>query len=406
MSITLKPYLLKRRQKANGLYPIYIRITENGKYSLYSTGIDIELKDWNPNAKPGKWVRSGEPSSDVYNFQIQNLLSDIRAMIRENDKITRKQIVHNLKDTGNGEFLSFAEQFAEAKKEKGQYHQHKHIHSLIRKMKEHAGNDIRFKDITALFLEDFKDWMQVTRGNHPNTISKEMSRLKSVLNDAVKKGLTGINPFNSPEYEPVKKVRSTKKALSIKQIDDIESLELEKGSSLWHVRNYFLFSFYCAGIRFSDFAFLKWENIQDGRLIYTMGKNQKQKSIELLPPAQQILDYYRVDGQGKKDFIFPIIKQKNLTELGLRMKAGSANAVVNRDLKDLQKLAGIDTNISFHIARHSFSRWAKAKGLSLDFIGKALNHSKRATTEQYLDDLADYDMDNDMQELYNSKAKK
>src|SRR5690625_5716099 len=82
-----------------------------------------------------------------------------------------------------------------------------------------------------------------------------------------------------------------------------------------------------------------------------------------------------------------------MTEAGYKKKANSQNVTVNRLLKEIQKLAGIDTNISFHISRHSFARWAKAKGLSLDFIGKALAHKKRATTEQYLDSLSEYDAD-------------
>jgi len=41
--------------------------------------------------------------------------------------------------------------------------------------------------------------------------------------------------------------------------------------------------------------------------------------------------------------------------------------------------------------------------LSLDFIGKALAHSKRATTEQYLDSLSEYDADKELKELVQSR---
>lgn len=416
MSITLKPYLLKRRQKANGLYPIYIRITESGKYSLFSTGIDVELKNWNPKAKPGKWVKAGDHSADAFNSKIQNILTDIRLMIQENPKITRKQIVLKLKDSGNGEFISFAEQFIAEIKQKGQYHQQKHFRVLLNKLKAFRGNNIRFKDINVQFLEEFKEWLAkeqrdsegkiIWKKNHSNTISKEMVRFKAMMKEAIKRGLTSTNPFDSPFYNKVKTTRSKKRALKVKQIDEIESLDLEKGSSLWNVRNYFLFSFYCAGIRFTDLALMKWDNIKDGRLVYQMGKNDKWKDIELMPPALKILEYYNDHPDTIENFIFPIIQQKHLTEIGLKKKASSANVMINRDLKEIQKLAGIDTNISFHIARHSFARWAKANNMPLDFIGKALAHSDRATTEQYLDDLSDYDMDNDMKELWQSKAKK
>jgi len=137
-----------------------------------------------------------------------------------------------------------------------------------------------------------------------------------------------------------------------------------------------------------------------------MGKNGKEKNIRLTEPAKKILKNYKGHPGSIENFIFPIIQQKNLTELGLKKKAGSANVVVNRDLKKIQKLADIGINISFHISRHSFARWANDKGLSIEFIGKTLAHSDRATTEQYLNSLSEYDADSELEQLINSRGKK
>lgn len=166
-----------------------------------------------------------------------------------------------------------------------------------------------------------------------------------------------------------------------------------------------MFSFWNAGIRFTDFALLRWGNIVDGRLIYTMGKNTKEKNIQLTEPALKILNEYRDHPDSVDDFIFPIIRQKGLTPMGLKKRAASANATTNKKLKEIQRLAGIDTNISFHIARHSFARWASAKGLSIDFIGKQLAHSDIATTKSYLNGLSEYDADREMNELIASLKK-
>ncbi|MCC5908005.1 MAG: site-specific integrase [Balneolaceae bacterium] len=424
MKTTIKPYLLKRRKTANGLYPVYIRITQRGSYSLYSTEIYITKKMWNDKGNYTKqnWIKD-HPSADVWNQDIFNIWKEIENIIQQNPGIHRKQIVKKLNhEDGSGEFISFAEKFINEMEQAGKYHQHKHFNVLLNKIRDYVKSkakkpdDIRFSDIDVQFLEGLKDWMAKEhfdsegniqwKANHQNTISKEMVRLKALLREANKKGVISKNPFDDPNYNRVKNVKTKKKALSLEQIEMIEALDLEKGSSLWHVRNYFMFSFWNGGIRFTDLALLKWENIKDGRLIYQMGKNDKEKNIKLTAPAKLILDHYKDHPGSIENFIFPIIQQKGLTMLGLKKKAGSANAMINRDLKQIQRLAGIGINISFHISRHSFARWANDKGLSIEFIGKTLAHSDRATTEQYLDSLSEYNADSELENLVNSRGEK
>ena len=53
------------------------------------------------------------------------------------------------------------------------------------------------------------------------------------------------NPFLN--YK-LKGVETTKDKLDQSEIEKIKALNLTEGSLLWHCRNYFLFSFYCAGI--------------------------------------------------------------------------------------------------------------------------------------------------------------
>ncbi|WP_069131362.1 site-specific integrase [Rhodohalobacter halophilus] len=423
MKTTIKPFLLKRRKTADDLYPVYFRITQQGSYSLYSAEIYIDKDMWNKRGNYIKrnWIKD-HPSADAWNNQIYKIWKRIEDIIEQNPGINRKQIVKKLNnDDQSGEVVSFVDKQINSMEDDGQYHQAKHFRVLLNKIQDFVrssddySNEVRFSDIDVQFLEDFKEWLGKDqfnddgsiqwKANHVNTISKEMVRLKRLLKEANKQGYIRSNPFDDPHYNKVATVKSKKKALSIEQIERIEALELEKGSSLWHVRNYFLFSFWNAGIRFTDLALLKWENIKDGRLIYEMGKNGKEKNIKLLQPAIEILSHYKDHPDSIENFIFPIIQQKNLTPLGLKKKAGSANAIVNRDLKEIQKMADIQTNISFHISRHSFARWAKKKGLSLEAIGKALAHSDRATTEQYLDDLREYDADSELETLFLSKGK-
>ncbi len=421
MKTTLKPYLLKRRKTENGLYPVYIRITQNRSYSLYSTEIYILKDQWNKSGNELKrnWIKD-HPSADALNYKIYSIITEIWKIIDENEGIHRKEIVEKLNDTSEATSVNdYAIQYAEKLNDNGLYHPYKQTKAVASKFKEYAKDkghsNISFDEITPFMLNDFQSWLakdkkledgSIKEGNHPNTIVSNMVKLKAVFKQAYKEGLMKENPFDDSKYEQTKKVETKKKALSIEQIEDIEALELDEGSPLWHTRNFFMFSFWNAGIRFTDLAFLKWENIQDGRLTYTMGKTDKEKDILLTDPAKKILSHYQDENSSPDDFIFPILPDMKLTLTGYKKKSASQNAIVNERLKDIQDQAGIDTNISFHISRHSFARWAKAKGMSLEFIGKALAHSKRATTEQYLDSLSEYDADSELERLVQSKSEK
>lgn len=415
MKTTLRPHLLKRRKTENGLYPVYIRITQKRAYSLYSTEIYILKDQWNDRGNELKrnWIKD-HPSADALNYKIYSIIAEVWKLIDENEGINRKDIVKKLNNTTDSvKVYDYAQQYAERLNDEGLFHPHKQTKVAAQKLKEYAGN-VTFTDVTTQMLNDFQEWMAkdkklqdgtIKEGNHPNTIVSNMVKLKAIFKNAYRESLMKENPFDDSKYKQTKKIGTSKKALSIEQIEDIEALELEKGSPLWHTRNYFMFSFWNAGIRFTDLAFLKWKNIQDGRLSYTMGKTDRDKDILLTEPAKEILNFYKSDNNKPDDFIFPILSGINLTVAGYKKKAASQNAIINANLKEIQALAGIDTNISFHISRHSFARWAKQKGLSIDFIGKALAHSKRSTTEQYLESLSEYDADSELQRLVQSRVK-
>ena len=91
------------------------------------------------------------------------------------------------------------------------------------------------------------------------------------------------------------------------ELEKINNLDLEYNSQLWHVRNYFMFSFYMAGIRVGDVLDLRWENVKDDRLIYVMQKTNSHCSLILLVKAQAILDLYKNENSKSTDYIFPIM---------------------------------------------------------------------------------------------------
>ena len=161
-----------------------------------------------------------------------------------------------------------------------------------------------------------------------------------------------MNPFLGFNY--TKAVSAEKEKLTMSEINSIEELDLEENTLIWHCRNYFLFSFYMAGIRAGDLMQLRWSNITpDGRLEYRMGKTKKDRSIFIHAKAMGIISHYKKEDSNPTDYIFPLldgtaIYAKAVSEeqkatlptkiiIKLTDSISSKNALINKYLK---KIAG------------------------------------------------------------------
>ena len=195
---------------------------------------------------------------------------------------------------------------------------------------------------------------------------------------------------------------SPKDKLYEEEIKAIENVYFEQGTWVWHVKNFFLFAYYCAGIRFGDFCNLKWRNITlQNTLKYVMSKNQKEIEIELPKKAIEILNHYKPRGEDK-DYVFPMLESnKNYsTKEMLEKEVSSHNAKVNLSLKNVALKAKIKKNVSFHIARHSFAYIAYEKTKNLVWVQSLLCHSSLRETQIYLTELGHTNLNTAMKTIF------
>ena len=80
----------------------------------------------------------------------------------------------------------------------------------------------------------------------------------------------------------------------------------------------------------------------------------------------------------------------------------SANAYINKDLRKLAKLAGIDKKISFHSARHSWAVRALQRGMRIEYVSKIMGHASVKQTEVYAQ-IVNEELDKAM-DVLNKKA--
>lgn len=386
----VKVVLWKYQQNADKTYPLYLRIYKDRKVKLVSISYSVFEKDWNDKASKVL------PSNKNYvrlNNHISKLLLDAQSTALDVEtadlKSTTKQIVNRIKGAPNRDYFAFAYDYIEQFNNEAQRGTYLIYVTQLAKIKGFLGNQsLSFNDIDPTFLRRYETYLK-TKGNKTNTIHGNLKRIRSIYYAAIKEGI--IDQSKNPFFSFKLKVEKTKKErLTIEELNKIRQVELTKGSVVWHCKNMFLFAFNCMGMRISDILLLKWNNIKEDRVEYKMKKTKEIKSIVLSNEAKQILNLYRTDDQNMSDSIFPILKEG---DKALYDRLKDSIALINKFLKQLGQKAGINKSISTHVARHTWAQRAKDLDINLKTIQKGLGHENVRTTEIYLADFNDNDID-------------
>lgn len=246
------------------------------------------------------------------------------------------------------------------------------------------GNDILLKQVTPAFLAELqRDILQ--QGRSMNTVSFYMRNLRAIYNKGIKDGLierSGNNPFEEV-YTGIRQTR--KRALCREDICRLDELDLLSGEGreneqLRTAQKLFLFSFLARGMSFVDMAYLRKEDIRNGRIIYTRRKTGTMLNVKVSPAMQKIIRYFSPETEYTP-FVFPIIRHM---ESSLRVQYENGLRLQNKRLKKLAVLCSIDKSLSTHVARHTWATMARRQNIPLSVISEGLGHSSEKTTSIYL----------------------
>lgn len=407
-------FQLSNQQNKRGFYQIMLRITQNRVSKRIKTGIEVLKKDWNP-------VKENIRKSTIDYAKNNTLLADIKKTyskaeveLAKEGKATIENIIAKVKgDKTSESFLEYAKEQTQLIYESGSISNWKTYNGFCNKLENYLyalrKRDLLFVEVTSIFVKKFDAYLHSLpnerypeRKLHQNTIWGVHKAFRSLVNKAIKDELMKVDnsPYGKHKFVP-SKLPVEKDALSNDDIDKIKALELQEGSLIWHCRNYFLFSYYCAGIRIGDLIQLRWCNITpEGKVKYVMAKTHNIRSVTMRKSAKEILKHYRRDSNKPSDYIFPLLDNnamwaKYVTQADkdvmhpdlkktLHNTIGAKVALINKYLKKMQEMAEITTKITCHISRHSFARKAIKKGASHRDIQMLLGHSRLQTTEIYL----------------------
>jgi integrase/recombinase XerD len=140
-----------------------------------------------------------------------------------------------------------------------------------------------------------------------------------------------------------------------------------------------------------DIALLKCNNIKGDFINFVRSKterstrsNLKPISIYLNDDAKAIIKKWGNCVQANDNYVFSIL-DKNMTAEKEYATIKQFTKTVNKYMDDIAKVLKLDKHVTTYTARHTFSTVLKRSGASTEFIGEALGHSNKKTTESYLD---------------------
>ena len=414
-----------------GNHTIYLSIFHQGERKRIKTSINIPIKFWDSTKER---VKKTYPSARQDNEELQRLMDKARTTEREltaQDRLTMLRFLDNFKGKElTYTLLSYSQHIKETFEQAKKWGTYKKYGDTLNKLTDFIHSqgvkDMDFRDVSPAFISGFTAYLQglTNRRNpeatlSPNSIAKHLKVLRAILNKAADDGI--IQPYDIPrKLITVKEIPPTITGLRDAELNKLINHPIKENTDRWHARNLFLFAMYEGGIRIGDAIQLRWRNIVDTRLIYTMMKNGKNVDVILVQEAQKILKLYRKPGQNPAHYIFPYLnnsaeyakyvdyEDRQIMPPDISKKLfqtiNAREARIGRMLREIRILTGIP-HLTFHTARHTFALRATQANVDNATLKNILHHSSLNTTETYVKKLDCSREDAAMKVMYLDRAR-
>jgi len=394
--------ICKKNALKNGLFPIYLRVTINRKSKFYSTPFSCKLSEWND--KQGEFTTKfrNHLSFNKTLRKIKDDASDIISMLEKDFESYNLILFDKFYSQKEQQGISFSELFEKEIRTYEENGQISYANSMCDALKALGKfskkiSQYKFENIDYQFLTDFENFLR-KRGSNDGGIGVYMRNIRTIYNKAIQYKIV------QPQYYPFRdfkiskyKKRNIRKALTEKEFQSILDFDVETIPSAKNARYLYIFSYYARGMNFTDLAELKWSDLDNLQFSYSRNKTHVFLKVKLpnLPVIDEIFQFYRLYRPFETPYIFPILKKnmKEYTEEKLIARKKNVLSYYNKQLKDILKACNIDKNITFYTARHTFATTALRKDVNINIIKQSLGHKKLSTTENYLDDFMDSEVD-------------
>ncbi len=386
VSIVFRKDKINKKKEA----PIHFRIINNRRISYIATGYTVHESEWDDSNKKIKSKGKGRDNKETIasmNAFISKRYSDIQKEVinLETSKkhVNSKKVKEFVIGKKPQDFYAFANNIIEGYKTDNKPGTYSRTLSVIAKLKKYAPSLV-FHDITAKFLSEYEQYLKVKKSNSPNTVHANLKFIRLVFNKAFEMDLIehALNPFL--KYK-MKTVKTQREYLTEDELEAFQNVVTSPGTRLELNKDMFIFSAYAGGLRISDVLQLQWKHFDGTNVNITIKKTNNQLSIKLPNKALEIITKYKNNETGNNTYIFGMLPANTylLSSSEIDNAISSATAYINKNLKIIAKKAGIEKNVSFHTARHTWATRALRKGITIDKVSKLMGHAAIKETQVY-----------------------
>ncbi len=383
MNTTVSILFYIKRSKANneGICPIYARVTIQAKRFEFSASKYVNPERWSPE---GSKVMGTNEEARTINSHLDYLKNQVleaeKRLFKKDIKVTSENLKNELfgatetkrmlipifQDHNNKIKELVGKEYAPGTLERYKTSLSHTIEFLQWKYKV---SDIEINKIDHAFVTDYEFWLRSVRNCANNTAVKYIKNFSKIIKLCLANDWLDKNPFANYKAK-VKEVERV--YLSEEEIQNIIEKDF-KTERLSLVRDIFLFSCF-TGLAYIDVKNLTKSHISIGidgeKWIFThRQKTETASKIPILPVTQMIIDKYANHPKSNnEDRLLPIL----------------TNQKMNAYLKEIAGVCGIEKELTFHIARHTFATTVTlTNGVPIESVSKMLGHKNLRTTQHY-----------------------
>lgn len=381
-------YLKKNEMKEDSKCPVMVRLTVGKSETKFSAKMTVPVTLWASGRAAGKSRAAIEINRQLDDIRA-SALSHYRELSATKVNVTAEDVKILLLGMAYGQetllayFRSQNENFEKhvgINRKKGSARTYWNAFNHLKKFvnEDCKLSDIPFTALDRSFIEKYDLHLRVVCKVAPGTIVLLVTRLGTIINNALTEGIINADPFAG--YEPERPQRKPK-YLTRKELNKLMTTPLTS-SKHYLIRDLFLFSCY-TGIPYGDMCQLTDEAISVAEDGVVWIKSSREKTgvnyeIPLLDLPLQILQRYRgVEPDGR---LLPMYD----------------NGELNRQLKQIAATCGIERNLCWHMGRHTYAtEITLSQGVPIETVSRMLGHTNISTTQIYAkvtDDKVDREM--------------
>lgn len=236
----------------------------------------------------------------------------------------------------------------------------------LRYFSEYTRGDFRLSDMSAGIVSGYEHFLRKQKKLSETSVGMFMSRTRTIVNLAIKKGLVSYQPHPFAVYK-IKSPQPRDIAISLESLNRIRLFQTDS-KRLRMTRDLFMLSFYLGGMNLIDMLATDFrkdyvEFIRTKTRNTTLHENKIR--LPITAQARAILERWMNRRTGR-------------LELGYKFSYSNLYRYITRLLNKIAELSGIEEKLVFYSARKTFAQLSSELGIPDSVIDYCLGHSDKS----------------------------